>query len=351
MPVPLLVFDAALNLVMATDAAFRMWRIRHLPNRPAESLRALQACLDTAPELLERLGATSFRLADHGPPCVQRWDYDGRQFSFHAFSLAVPDTESWIGVMFSEDTDMLRERGQHETTRRYMEIILDSLPLGVAVMDERLQLTYVNMTQRRFLRLRHQRDSLLQLIGAPAAAVFAHESCIPWSELARRLREGLTFRMSTTESVPCDGGERVFSLTVDSLRNEADQVCGAVRVCEDVTGPTRMQAELKHAEVVQARMETMRNMTGTIQHAINNSLTAIVANVDLLLSPSPAAGPGLDEMTAGMLQAVARQAQEIQQFTHDLGLVTAVETTPYLQQGQDQLILVGHRFKDERAAE
>lgn len=109
------------------------------------------------------------------------------------------------------------------------------------------------------------------------------------------LPENATLRCRT-------GGEHVIEQVASAIRDDKDEVAGAVLVFRDITERQRNEAERRKAET----LEQLGLLAGGIAHDFNNLLTAIIGNISLaslLLAPNDELATRLTDAKNASLRA------------------------------------------------
>lgn len=137
---------------------------------------------------------------------------------------------------------------ENERLRTHLEMILESLEVGVLVADEQGRITTVNRIAEEMLGV--GRD---ELFHHTLAEIWAH---VGWP------------------SPPCTDirhGERILTCCDSVLSNQQHKACGTVRMLQDVT----LVTQLKDQVARQDRLAAMGEMVGRIAHEIRNPLGSI----------------------------------------------------------------------------
>jgi PAS domain S-box-containing protein len=126
-------------------------------------------------------------------------------------------------------------------------------------------------------------------------------------------------------------GEVICVMSRWALRRDAKgEPCGVLEINTDVTGPRRVEEQLRHAQ----KLESVGLLAGGIAHDFNNLLTVINGYCEMLLSDVPADSPlveglaeirGAGERAAGLTQQLLAfsRKQVVQPAALNLNLVVA----------------------------
>ncbi len=160
-----------------------------------------------------------------------------------------------------------------EQRRKYIEIILESIPTGVASLDGGRRLTHMN---HAFLRLfgQPQTTSTASLVGKPLADVLPSETLADLEPLLRRAdRMGMT---STQMELTVYRAQLNVAVTVATLQQETGAQetlrAGYVLIFEDLSELLRAQKQTAWREVARR-----------VAHEIKNPLTPIALSAERIL--------------------------------------------------------------------
>lgn len=129
--------------------------------------------------------------------------------------------------------DLERERKalqqENEKFRRYLEVIFSSVSDAIVTVDPALRVIQLNETARKWFAeiSRGPIGSLLELPGALASA------CL--QDARKVIEKGQTVREHQVECQRDNGEKRMVSLTAAPLRDEIQELDGAVLVLRDIT--------------------------------------------------------------------------------------------------------------------
>jgi PAS domain-containing protein len=261
------------------------------------------------------------------------WDWTEGDHVFAVSVTALPPNEKtggkrW-GIGFRDIGRQMELDREREMARLYIEETLNSLPLGVTVMDEHLRVTSVNRTDLAAMETAGREAALLTAIGEPAAHLFPAPTDQPdlWTRVENEvLRKGVSLEHKTLWNVR-NGAARTQAVRIAPLRNADGRIVGAVRIAEDVTDKERMEKDLQAAELVSARFSAVREVVATLNHEINNDLTAVLGNAEML----KIADQDLPAATRDkMLSEIVVHAEKIAEVTLRLRSLKTLRNAPYL---------------------
>jgi PAS domain S-box-containing protein len=129
--------------------------------------------------------------------------------------------------------DLQREKKallqENEKYRRYLEVIFSSVSDAIVTVDDELNIIRLNETARRWLADLHQGEvhNLSGLPGDMAAACLRDARTV--------IQKGETVREHQVECHRHNGEKRMVSLTAAPLRDQRQELTGAVLVLRDIT--------------------------------------------------------------------------------------------------------------------
>ena len=155
---------------------------------------------------------------------------------------------------------MLRDRNEEiDTRRRYMEIVLKNVSTGVVTLDASGVITTVNTSAEKMLNLKTG-----EILNRRYDEILDGRLLTVTAEAAERLTKVPKDTLETALRLTVDGRPKSFLISVNALKDEADNYMGMVMVLDDLT-------ELEKAQ----RMAAWREVARRIAHEVKNPLTPI----------------------------------------------------------------------------
>ena len=194
---------------------------------------------------------------------------------------------------------------QVEEQRRFTSLIIDSLPIGLYVVDRQYRIQIWNRkreTGTQGLR----RD---QVVGRLVFDVLSRQ---PAEQLKAELDAVFeTGRISQMEiEVPADGKSRFFRISKIPMRLDGERVSHVITVGEDVT-----EWQVAHQQILQSeKLAAIGQLAAGIMHEINNPLATIAA--------CAAAIDGRLDEVGGSVQGALKEYTEI--IDHEVQRCTGI---------------------------
>lgn len=193
---------------------------------------------------------------------------DGTRVFIRAFARPLFDelgNVAHVVIAFTDMTEEIETRSRAEIAERHLQHVLAHAPLilfafdrhGTVTLSEGRGLSALGFTQK-------------ELLGRSVFELYADDP-ISLSN-ADRVLAGEAF---TIES---QLGAVALETSFTPVRNEAGEVEGAIGVSVEVTERVKMQNRLLQTE----RLASMGTLSATVAHEINNPLTYVLGNLDLV---------------------------------------------------------------------
>ncbi len=304
-----LVGTASLDLPPELSARIRLkpgegiGGLAFIERRPMQSEDLAQDPRQRFPELTEASAfrsmlAAPLRVGDRAVGVIYVFRTDVHRFSpdEEALLLALAD-QAAIALeharLYQRLEDVVAERTRElDEQKRFVEIVLETLPLGVFVLDVKLRVVRANGHGVRVLGCTTPGGSRIIDLVPPerqaALAAFLHEAFV-----ARRV-------LLHEQDVTMAGEPRTFRFTAAPF--EAD-VAHLVLLVEDVTLAKRLERQMLLTE----RLTTAGHMAAGVAHELNNPLATIAGCAESLLMRTR--------------EAPLAEAGEIDDFRRYLGLI------------------------------
>jgi GAF domain-containing protein/nitrogen-specific signal transduction histidine kinase len=212
---------------------------------------------------------------------------------------------------YSEQLEgMVEERTRAlDQQKRFVEVVLDTLPLGLFVLDRDLSVVTANPAGTRALPSRAGVDrSFLSLVPEGSRArVAAFLRDVLATQEVRQAEEEMTW-----------GGEaKTFRLTAAPLASAAEGVGYAVLVVEDITLGKRLAQQMLLTE----RLTVAGRLAAGVAHELNNPLATIAGCAEALRErardPALSALPAFQDF-ASYLRLIEEEAYRCKEITGSL---------------------------------
>lgn len=231
---------------------------------------------------------------------------------------------------------------QHEHIR-YQALLLQNMRDAVVVWDTHGKITYWNHEAERLFKL-----SARQVIGKPVQDIYNRLfSPPPPFPLEHKTLPG-----DIERKVIVENEERWVSSRLAPLRDIGadNRLIGYIDVIRDVTQRKKME---EHIQNTQRQLEqsfhlsAIGDLAAGVAHHINNPLTTIIAEAQILLNEIPPGQPGRESVLA-IEEAGWRVQKAVQQLIDFSRPPTGEQQTIHINQSlQKAIALVGEQIKAE----
>jgi signal transduction histidine kinase len=240
---------------------------------------------------------------------------DTHEFSSHEEELLVAlADQAAIALdharLYTELEAMVADRTRElDTQKRFVEVVLETLPLGVFVLDADLNVVRVNPAGGRALAC----DASVR---GPLAHLLPADKAAPVQALLRDAFR--TRRVGAIEEEMVVAGEtKIFRLTAAPVEAASDRGTHAVLLVEDVTLAKRLERQMLLTE----RLTTAGRLAAGVAHELNNPLATIAGCAESLRGRLDEGDPaGLSEPAdfRQYLQLIEEEAYRCKEITGSL---------------------------------
>jgi PAS domain S-box-containing protein len=335
-PGAVLIADDSLAPIGASRKCCAMFGVRLQPDGMPAALVGLGRALAAEPGLRTavRTAAAAVRAGER--TAEFRWERAGRAYDV-SLSLGPPTGEglATCTLLFQDVTRQLRMEETSRDARRYLEDILQSLPLGVVVLDREMRIAYWNTQQEELLRRLGTAVHLVDAVGLPIAEVLPPPAGMDWEGITQELAREDSPDIPSPQRVRAAQGEAHLDMTLAPLRGERGRFAGAIVISEDVTERVRLEGLLQAAQIRAEKLETIRSLVVTVNHEINNPLTSILATAQMLRLT----GGLVDPSAADRLRSIDSQVKRIATVLQRLWEMEDCVSTAYRASGPQMIDL------------
>lgn len=198
------------------------------------------------------------------------------------------------------NADLVAGRWELLGSRNTLRALFDHLPAALYTIDLDYRLAAINRTRTQ--RLDQPPQSLVGQLCYQA--LFNRSEPCPECRVLETLASG----QATQRSERRYAGDDVFEWEISSypIRDDSDQIIQAMLIEQDVTERRRLEAILTQSE----KLAAIGQLAAGVAHEINNPLTAIIANAQILHRELPA-NSDLQESVDLIARAGARATQVV----------------------------------------
>lgn len=198
--------------------------------------------------------------------------------------------------------EMQTFQGQLLNSRNTLRALFDSSPASIYIVDPQFRLVAINMTRANLAGKPPQK-----LVGEDCfSALYGLENPCPGCQVAETFQSSLETRRLEHREYEQAGRVEIEISTFPIWDNE-HQVVQVFLYEEDVTERQQLQASLAQSE----KLAAVGQLAAGVAHEINNPLTTIQANAQLLQRSMTAPDDGQVEMVDLILEASERATQAV----------------------------------------
>ena len=221
-------------------------------------------------------------------------------------------------VELSEDLagEVAAQSREIEEHRQFTSLIIDSLPIGLYVVDREYRIQSWNRKRETGTQGLRRDD----VVGRPVFDVLTRQ---PAAELRAEFdRVFETGEIQQTEQEVTLGGEaRFFRLSKIPMRLGGDEITHVITIGEDVTEWHRVQGRILQSE----KLAAVGQLAAGVMHEINNPLATIGACVAAIEGRLP---PGTGEAAAEYLGIIDREVERCSRIVDGLLEFSRPKATP-----------------------
>jgi two-component system NtrC family sensor kinase len=198
------------------------------------------------------------------------------------------------------NADLVAGRWELLGSRNTLRALFDHLPAALYTIDADYRLAAINKTRTQ--RLGHPPRTLVGQLCYQA--LFNRNDPCPDCRVRETLEAGQITQRSDRRYVGDDAFE--WEISTYPIRDDSDGIVQAVLIEQDVTERRRLEAILTQSE----KLAAIGQLAAGVAHEINNPLTAIIANAQILHRELPA-NSDLQESVDLIARAGARATQVV----------------------------------------
>ncbi len=109
------------------------------------------------------------------------------------------------------------------------------------------------------------------------------------------------------------GEERYIAWSNTAIRNEKNEIIGALGIGQDITEQKRLEQQILQSE----RLATIGQMAAKVAHEIRNPLSSIMLNAELLGDEIRAAGDAISEDAEVLLKSIISEVDRVAKLTEE----------------------------------
>lgn len=208
---------------------------------------------------------------------------------------------------------LLRKATEH--SKNFLESLVESCPVAIVTFALNGVITFANKATEDILGYRSSElvgDSIHELLGTHASDLIKKfgEEIIPLGGLTAAIH------------VKCQSGRVIpMGVTLSYLKNQLDEVHGLLLVAQDLSLQKQLESELLEKE----RLAAIAESAATINHEINNPLTPILGNIQLIRKEDDL----LSDDHKRKLEIIETNVRKISSIIQKFNQISNPESKPY----------------------
>jgi len=306
-----IIFDNNLTVKKANYKAFHFFNIEN--EEPKNKINNLDTILKKCKILVKELEKGKNLIAGGNRNYRFKWTSDNKEI----FDCYLINHEGNLLLILNNITRSEEFIEIYKESRNYLESIISNISSGILVLDTELRITSLNKVQEQLFNITGLQINLIDAIG------FSLPELIQ-DKFPGELIKTITTVLNTgkNEEIPeLKVQNIIFKVNISPLRDSAGNVKGIIQVMENIT----KEKELEKKVIDSEKLAIIGSMIVTVNHQINNPLTSILGNVQLILEHSDL----LPEKIIQRLKKIEENTFKISEITHKLEKMEKIKEIPY----------------------
>jgi PAS domain S-box-containing protein len=206
-----------------------------------------------------------------------------------AFNLSIQLTDELLKVQEQLEQRMTAMETELAATNRFLTSVLLSMHSGLIAVDSQERIVAFNEAAETILGIRAQEafgrlySEVVKEKDAGRATGKYRDTGATNASMGQVLKEGSALLNVEQEALRPDGSTVGVSHSISAIRDEDDQIIGAVDVFKDLSEIWRLEERLERSD----RLAMVGQMSATVAHEIRNPLNGIEGFAGLLARQFP----------------------------------------------------------------